>query len=379
MEIRSMKKLGIDMPLLGMGLMRLPMKDGDIDLEHATKMVDTMYEAGVRYFDTAYVYGDGQSERFAKAALTDRYPRDSFCIATKLPLDEEFLARKEEVFAESCSRLGVDYVDFYLLHAMGAKRWETVKQYGADKFQRQLKAEGKVRYIGFSFHDSPEALRAILEDQPDWDFVQIQLNYLDWYRDRANELYETLSEYNIPIIVMEPVRGSHLIELGDDVREVFTQADPEASNARWAMRWVGSLPNVNVVLSGVSTLEQAQENAQMYSPLVPVTDSEQQTIRKVVDIVVSRPHVPCTGCNYCKDCPAGIPIPRIFHAANMVTQLNTTGWPLNIYFSQIDAEHNASACLNCGACVEHCPQHIDVPARLAECHELMCGVRDGKN
>jgi len=268
----------------------------------------------------------------------------------------------------------VDYIDFYLLHAMNAKRWEAVKACGADVYQRQLKAEGKIRYAGFSFHDSPDALRAILADQPDWDFVQIQLNYLDWYRDGADELYSILSEHNIPIIVMEPVRGSHLIELGEDVRKVFAQSDPEASNARWAMRWVASLPNVNVVLSGVSNIEQAEENAAMYSPLVPVSESEQQVIKKVVDIIVSRPHVPCTGCNYCKDCPMGISIPNIFRAANLYTQLEQKDWWLNAYFNEIDADHQATACVNCRACVEQCPQHIDIPARLAESHELLCKV-----
>ena len=371
-----MKKLGIDMPLLGMGLMRLPMKDGEIDQEHGIRMVDAMYKAGVRYFDTAYVYGDGQSERFAKAALTDRYPREEFCIATKLPLGDEQLARKEEIFEESCRRLGVDYVDFYLLHAMGARRWEKVKEYGADVYQRKLKEEGKVRYIGFSFHDSADALRAILADQPDWDFVQIQLNYLDWYRDDADELYSILSEHNIPIIVMEPVRGSHLIELGEDVRKVFTDVNPDDTNARWAMRWVASLPNVNVILSGVSNIEQAEENAGMFSPLVPLCDKEQETIKKVVDIIVSRPHVPCTGCNYCKDCPMGIQIPSIFRAANLHTQLDQKDWWLGSYFSEENADRQATACIGCQACVEQCPQHIDVPARLAECHELLCGLRD---
>jgi len=371
-----MKKLGIDMPLLGMGLMRLPMKDGEIDLEHGIRMVDAMYNAGVRYFDTAYVYGDGQSERFAKAALTDRYPREEFCIATKLPLGDEQLSRKEEIFEESCRRLGVDYVDFYLLHAMGAKRWEKVKEYGADVYQRKLKEEGKVRYIGFSFHDSADALRAILADQPDWDFVQIQLNYLDWYRDDADELYSILSEHNIPIVVMEPVRGSHLIELGDDVRDVFTAVNPDDTNARWAMRWVASLPNVNVILSGVSNIGQAEENAGMFSPLVPLSDKEQEAIKKVVDIIVSRPHVPCTGCNYCKDCPMGIAIPSIFRAANLHTQLDQRDWWLGAYFSEENADRLATACINCQACVEQCPQHIDVPARLAECHELLCSLKD---
>jgi len=378
METRLMKTIGLDMPILGMGLMRLPMKDGEIDQEHAIRMVDTFYNAGVRYFDTAYVYGDGQSERFAKAALTDRYSRDSFYLATKIPPSEDLLSRKEEIFATSCERMGVDYIDFYLLHALNSSRWETAKKFGADKWQRQLKAEGKVKYIGFSFHDSPEALRSILNDQPDWDFVQIQFNYLDWYSDCAEELYNILAERNIPIVVMEPVRGGSLVELGDDVRQILLEADPKASNAEWAMRWVASHPAVNVILSGVSNIEQAEENARLFSPLVPLDDRHEQAIRKVVDTVMSRPHVPCTGCNYCKDCPMGIPIPRIFRAANAYTRLYISDWQTNFYFSQTAEENRATACIGCRACVDQCPQKIDVPTELAKCHDILCQIRDNK-
>ncbi len=373
-----MKTIGLDMPLLGMGLMRLPTKDGQIDHEHAIRMVDTFYNAGVRYFDTAYVYGDGQSERLAKAALTDRYDRESFYIATKLPLGEEQLARKEEIFAESCERMGVDYVDFYLLHALNAARWEAVKASGADKFQRQLKAEGKVKYIGFSFHDSPAALRSILSEQPEWDFVQIQFNYLDWYSDDAEELYNILAERGIPIVVMEPVRGGSLIELGDDVRAMFAEADPKASNAEWAMRWVASHPAVSVILSGVSTIEQAEENARLFSPLVPLTEAQEQTVRAVVDKVMSRPHVPCTACNYCKDCPVGISIPTVFQAANAYTRLNVLGWHADVYLNNTPESRQATACIGCRACADHCPQGIDIPAELTRCHGLLLEARSQK-
>ena len=374
MESRRMNTIGLDMPILGMGLMRLPMKDGQIDEAHAINMVDTFYNAGVRYFDTAYVYGDGQSERFAKVALTDRYPRDSFYLATKIPPSEDMIARKEEVFAESCARMGVDYIDFYLLHALNASRWELAKEKGLDKWQRQLKAEGKVKYVGFSFHDSPEALRKILADQPDWDFVQIQFNYLDWYSDCAEELYNILAERNIPIVVMEPVRGGTLVEQGDDIRQMLLKADPNASNAEWAMRWVASHPAINVILSGVSNIDQAEENARIFNPLVPLTDEQEQTVKAVVDTIMSRPHVPCTGCNYCKDCPAGIPIPRIFHASNAHTRLGVTDWFVHHYFNNTPEENRATACLGCRACVEHCPQSIDIPAELAKCHELLSSL-----
>lgn len=373
-----MKKIGVDMPILGMGLMRLPQKDGQIDTEHAIRMVDTFYNAGVRYFDTAYVYGDGQSERFAKVALTERYPRDSFYLATKIPPSEDMIARKDEVFAESCERMGVDYIDFYLLHALNANRWETAKQHGLDKWQRQLKADGKVKHIGFSFHDSPEALRKILSDEPDWDFVQIQFNYLDWYSDCAKELYEILAERDIPIIVMEPVRGGTLVEQGDDVRQMLLKADPEASNAQWAMRWVASHPAINVVLSGVSNIEQAEENANLFSPLVPLTDEQEQTVKNVVDTIMSRPHVPCTGCDYCKACPMEIPISRIFRAANAYTRLGVTDWFVGHYFNATPEDNRATACINCQACASACPQGIDVPAQLAKCHEILCEVRDNK-
>lgn len=378
MEIRKMKTIGLDMPLLGMGLMRLPGKDGDIDYEHATRMVDAFYNAGVRYFDTAYVYGDGQSERFAKAALTDRYPRDAFYIATKLPLSDDHMARRDEVFAESCSRMGVDYVDFYLLHALNANRWEKVKETGTDVWQRQLKAEGKIRYAGFSFHDSPAALRKILSDQPDWDFVQIQFNYLDWYTDCAQELYDILAERNIPIIVMEPVRGGTLVELGDDVAEILRKADPDASCAEMAMRWVATRPAVNVILSGVSNIDQAEENARLFSPLRPLDDAQEAIVKEAVDTVMARPHVPCTGCNYCKDCPVGIPISHIFRASNTYTRLRQNGWQVDHYFNHVEEERRAPACLNCRACVEQCPQKIDIPAELVKCHELLCRLHEEK-
>jgi len=208
--------------------------------------------------------------------------------------------------------------------------------------------------------------------------VQIQFNYLDWYSDCAEELYNILAERNIPIVVMEPVRGGSLVELGDDVRQILLEADPKASNAEWAMRWVASHPAVNVILSGVSNIEQAEENARLFSPLVPLDDRHEQAIRKVVDTVMSRPHVPCTGCNYCKDCPMGIPIPRIFRAANAYTRLYISDWQTNFYFSQTAEENRATACIGCRACVDQCPQKIDVPTELAKCHDILCQIRDNK-
>ncbi|MBE6753999.1 MAG: hypothetical protein E7559_06600, partial [Ruminococcaceae bacterium] len=219
MEIRAMKKLGIDMPLLGMGLMRLPMKDGVVDDELAIPMLDKMYAAGTRYFDTAYVYMNGESEKFAKRALTDRYPRDQFCITSKLPCHMVKCPEDaERIFSESCQRMGVDYIDFYLLHGINYKGWLSIKESGADVFQRQLKKDGRIRYAGFSFHGSPDDLRSILAEQPDWDFIQLQVNYYDWYAYDAKEIYDIVTGHGIPLIIMEPVRGGGLCDLGDDVK-----------------------------------------------------------------------------------------------------------------------------------------------------------------
>lgn len=376
METRIMNRLDLDMPLLGMGLMRLPMKDDVIDEEQSIRMVDAFYNAGVRYFDTAYVYGkEGASERFVKAGLTSRYAREDFYLASKMPLFGDTYERRDAIFAESCERMGVDYIDFYLLHALNAERWEKVKATGVDIWQRQLKAEGKIRYCGFSFHDSPEALRKILSDRPDWDFVQIQFNYYDWYNDCAKELYDILSERGIPIVVMEPVRGGGLVELGADVREIFEKAEPGSTNARWAMRWVGSHPAVNVVLSGVSTIEQAEENCRVFAPLVPLSDAEEATVKQVLDTINSRPSIPCTGCKYCSECPMNIPIHAIFNAANAYTQMYNSGLPIWRYFTEIDESRRATACIGCRACVEKCPQHIEIPEQLQSCHELFMRLK----
>ena len=374
--IRAMKKLGIDIPILGMGLMRLPMNGDVVDDAQAIPMVDRLYAAGVRYFDTAYVYMNGESERFAKRALTDRYARDSFCLASKLPGMARDAADAERIFNESCERMGVDYIDFYLLHAMNLEKWHEFCRNGCADFQRKLKADGRIKYAGFSFHGSPDELRTMLEEQPDWDFIQLQLNYYDWYADTARELYEMVAERGIPVIVMEPVRGGGLVELGDDVRAIFAGQNPQYSNAAWAMRWVANLPGVNVILSGVSTPEQTEENVATFTPLAPYTDAEEQTVRRVVECIASRPFIPCTGCNYCSDCPQKVSISYIFSAANNVTRLYDEGKAIWQYFTDISEENRATACIKCGLCAAQCPQRIDIPAELERVHNMLCELRD---
>ncbi len=371
MEKRKWENIGIETPLLGMGLMRLPMKDGAVDDEIAFQMVDEMYAAGVRYFDTAYVYMNGENERFAKRALTDRYPREEFWITSKLPIDHVKQPEDaEKIFSTSCERLGVDYIDFYLYHGINGDKWRRCKELGIDGFLAQLKAEGRIRHAGFSFHGSPDDLRMILDDRTDWEFVQLQINYYDWHSDTAKELYEIAEERNVPVIVMEPVRGSGLHQLGDDVREAFLKSRPDDSNVKWAMRFVGSLPNIKVVLSGVSTLEHVRENVGMYAPLEPFTEADHETVKGVMDIILSRPFVPCTGCHYCDGCPMEIEIVDTFHAYNEYAKLYDEGAMLWQY-SWVPEDKRATACISCGACSAKCPQSIDIPAELARCHAVI--------
>ena len=375
MEKRLWKKDGLEIPLLGMGLMRLPMKDGAVDDEKAIPMVDEMYAAGVRYFDTAYVYMNGESEKFAKRALTDRLPRDQFYITSKLPSHMVNSPEDaEKVFSTSCERLGVDYIDFYLYHGINGGSWKHFKDAGCDGFLAQLKAQGRIKHMGFSFHGSPEDLRMILNDRDDWDFVQLQINYYDWYNDTAKELYEIAAEKGLPVVVMEPVRGGALFQQDKAVEDVFGAARPGDSNVKWAMRFVGSLPGVNVVLSGVSTLEQVRENVKLYSPLEPVTEQDNEVYKKVVELILARPFIPCTGCHYCDGCPKGVSIPDVFEAYNEYARLYSRNSMIWKYFDCLDENERATSCIKCGACAAKCPQHIDIPAELEKCHELITKV-----
>lgn len=360
-------------PKLGFGLMRLPKtKDGKIDLGQTKQMVDRFMEAGLTYFDTAYVYDDGDSERAAKAALVDRYPRESFTLATKLcawmGAHDEKSAKQQ--FYTSLERTGAGYFDYYLLHALQAGNYKTYDKYHIWDFVKEQKEKGLIKHWGFSFHATPDILDQLLTDHPDAEFVQLQLNYADWENPdvTARENYEVARKHGKSIVVMEPVKGGALANPPTKVQEIFRQADLKASFASWAIRYAASLDGIITVLSGMSNLEQMEDNLSYMKDFRPLNAHEQQAIRKAQEAINGVKSIPCTACHYCTGgCPKQILIPEIFAARNrqLVWGQLQEG---QAAYDQLAAKGNvASDCIGCGQCERACPQHIKVIQRLKEC------------
>jgi predicted aldo/keto reductase-like oxidoreductase len=364
MEIRNLKNGNIG--LLGFGLMRLPYTTeyGELDTTKGIEMVDFAIARGVNYFDTAWMYHNGNSEYFAGEALS-RYPRSSFYLADKMPLmalnAEEDV---ERIFNEQLKKCRTEYFDFYLLHNINQAHMQTAESCKVYEKLKQKQKQGLIRYLGFSFHDRPELLQRVVE-QYDWDFAQIQLNYVDWELQQAGKLYGILEQKNIPVCIMEPVRGGSLANLPEEARLILKAADPKASPAAWALRYAASLPGVQVVLSGMSTLEQVQDNIQTMSPFKPLTDEERGVIEKALAAYRKAAAVPCTSCRYCMDCPQGVEIPKNFGVYNNYKRAIAQSNPMAEmqfemeYHLFKDMEH-ASNCIECGECKTLCPQNIDI-------------------
>lgn len=359
------------MPKLGFGLMRLPEKGGVIDHEHVCRMVDKYMKAGMNYFDTAYIYHGGKSEIAAREALVKRYPRDSFMIATKLPAWEmRGRVDVQRIFNDQLEKTGVDYFDFYLLHSIEeGSNYETYVKYDCFNWGMKMKEEGKIRHFGFSFHGSPELLTEILDAHPEVEFVQIQLNYLDRTNPvvRSQALYEILHERNIPIIVMEPVRGGMLANLGDEINAKFKAARPEKSVASWALRFVASLPGVMTVLSGMSSEEQMDDNIATFVDFEPVSDDEVRLINEVTQEILAIPQIGCTACKYCCDgCPKKISIPDVFRTINTLRRYPDDWRSKNFYSGLVQRSGKASDCVACGQCERVCPQHLPIIELMKE-------------
>lgn len=370
------KYFGESTPKLGFGLMRLP-KDlsGKIDIEQTKKMVDLFMESGLNYFDTAYVYDSGDSERAAKAALVDRYPRGSFTLATKLcswmSAHDEKSAKRQ--FYTSLERTGAGYFDYYLLHALQAGNYQKYDEYHIWDFVKEQKEKGLIRHWGFSFHAGPELLDEILTAHPDAEFVQLQLNYADWENPdvtaRAN--YEVARKHGKSIIVMEPVKGGALAEPPEPVRKIFKEADPDASYASWAIRYAASLDGIITVLSGMSNMAQMKDNLSYMKDFKPLNDHEQTAVRKAQEAINGIKSIPCTACHYCTaGCPKQIPIPEIFAARNKQLIWGQLEAGAADYSKAVSGAGKASDCVACGQCESACPQQIKVVEKLKDCAEV---------
>lgn len=361
---------------MGFGCMRLPLLDKNdpksIDMPQFEQMVDAFMEAGNTYFDTAFVYHEGESEVALGKALVARYPRESFTIATKclawaLPNKEA----AQECLDVSLKRLGTDYVDYYLLHNVGGKRTAKFDEYDMWDFAQEQKAAGKIRYVGFSIHDDAECLDRLLTAHPEMDFVQLQVNYLDWDDPKfdAKRLMEVAAAHGKPVIIMEPARGGVLCKLPEDIAGILEEAKPGSTPAEWAYRFCWNLPNVIAVLSGMSTIDQARENLASYRDNKPFDDSERAALEKVMGELRSMASVPCTACGYCiEGCPSHVKIPDIMALLNLEEMTRDREFVKGLYSWQA-AEGRASECIRCGACEDMCPQGIGIIEQLERAAE----------
>ncbi|MCR5626343.1 MAG: aldo/keto reductase [Lachnospiraceae bacterium] len=361
---------------LGFGMMRMPLNNpndaSDVDIEQMCKMVDTFIDRGFTYFDTALMYNGGVSESVVKKVLSSRYPREKFTVATKM--HAAFFKSKEEmeeIFKAQLNRTGLEYFDYYLVHGVESDMLPMYEKCDCFRWVLEKKKAGLVKHAGFSFHDTPELLDELLNKYPEMEFVQLQINYLDWESEwiQSKKCYDVAVKHGKQIIVMEPVKGGTLANVPEDVEKLFKDADPDASVPSWAIRFVASLPNVMVVLSGMSSLEQLEDNTGYMSDFKPLTEEEKALCFKAAKIINSNTAIPCTACEYCMGgCPKKIAIPKYFSIYNedMRENLAEKGWTINFTNYQLLNKEfgKASDCIGCGQCEKVCPQHLPIIENL---------------
>ena len=357
---------------LGFGLMRLPVldknDDASVDIELVKKMVDAFIDAGFTYFDTAIMYCGSASQRIAKEVLVDRYTRNSFTLATKLHCAYfNSLEDRDKVFSDQLRQTGAGYFDYYLLHGIEAENYSKFERLDCFSWLLEKKALGLVKHPGFSFHGTPQLLDQILTRHPEMEFVQMQLNYLDWESEwvQARAVHDMAVKHGKPIIVMEPVKGGTLANVPTEAENLLKASNPEMSVPSWAIRFAASQENVMMVLSGMSSLEQVMDNTSYMKNFKPLTEEETSLTRKAAEIINAQIAVPCTSCSYCTEgCPSQIPIPRYFSLYNedMREDLEEKGWTVNYYHYELLSESfgKASDCIACGQCEGVCPQHLPI-------------------
>lgn len=357
--------------MLGFGVMRLPVKgdEGDIDYDKTSDLFDQFLEAGFNYFDTAHGYHKGNSEAAIKNCLSSRHERREYVLANKLT--DSYFEKAEDIeplFVEQLRACGVDYFDFYLLHSLNDKLIKKYEECNAFEICMKLKRIGLIRRFGISFHDKADVLERILRDHPEIDFVQLQLNYVDYEDDfvQSRKCYEVCTNNGKPVIVMEPVKGGALVEnLPEEAKKLF--AEREGSPASYAIRFAATLDNVFMVLSGMNTPEMVAENTEFMAGYDLLTEEEEEFLGKVAELFRAQPLIQCTSCRYCVEgCPVGILIPDVFACYNKKKVFNS--WNEDYYYKAVVARGHgkASQCIECGACEKICPQHLEIRALLKE-------------
>ena len=361
---------------LGFGFMRLPLldKENQKSIDHATlnTLVDAFLERGFTYFDTALIYHQGESEAAARKALVERHPRNSFALATKMPPRVLTSARDQErIFNEQLERCGVDFFDSYLVHNIGVSSYRQALQFGAFDFVLEKKRQGRIKQVGMSFHDTPELLDKVLTAHPELDFVQLQINYIDWDNPgiQSRRCHETALKHNKPIVVMEPCKGGNLAEVPERAERLMKECSPDASVPSWAMRFAASRENVIMVLSGMNTMEQLQDNMAALDDFKPLNEKECRTLEQVCAIINENKAIACTTCRYCEDvCPRNIPIPDYFALYNSAKRAITDNLSSQFmyYLNLAETRGNPSDCIFCRRCEKACPQHLPITESLKD-------------
>lgn len=381
MKYRKFGDLGFDVSVFGVGCMRLPLKvqpDGTtdrtkIDEEEAIKMIRHAIDSGVNYIDTAYPYHGGNSEPLVAKALKDGY-RDKVKIATKLPVwQTDSYEDFERILDEQLAKLEVETIDFYLLHSLSKTSWENAKARGVLDFLDKAVASGKIKYPGFSFHDELPVFKDIV-DSYDWKMCQIQLNILDENYQAGVEGMRYAASKNIPVVIMEPLKGGRLAHsVPQDIVDLWNEAGTKRSPVEWAFRWLYNFPEIVVILSGVSTMEQLKDNIEIFSKAAPnsMSNEELELVKRVKDQYDSKIKVGCTACDYCMPCPSGVDIPGIFALYNDYSIYGGAEEFKNRYQEFIEDGKDASNCIECGLCESECPQHISIIEKIQEAHEVL--------